>query len=76
MSVITRAQESRQLQEGLNAVFGTNYRRYPDEWKGIFNVGNSKKAYEEDVLFAGTGRNDEGRSHDWYVEPSVRGKNG
>lgn len=55
MTTITRAQQSRQLQEGLNAVFGTNYRRYPDEWKGIFNVGNSKKAYEEDVLFSGTG---------------------
>ena len=55
MTTMTRAQEARQLNEGLNAVFGTKYRRYEDEWKGLFNVSSSKKAYEEDVLFAGTG---------------------
>lgn len=50
---MTRAQFRKQLQEGLNAVFGMEYKRYPEEWKDIFDVENSNKAFEEDVLLVG-----------------------
>lgn len=45
----------KQLQEGLNAVFGMEYRRYPEEWKALFDIETSTKAYEEDVLMTGFG---------------------
>lgn len=50
---MSRAQFRKQLQEGLNAVFGMEYRRYPEEWKDIFDVETSEKAFEEDVLLVG-----------------------
>lgn len=45
----------KQLQEGLNTVFGLSYRQYPEEWREIFAVETSRKAYEEDVLLVGLG---------------------
>lgn len=54
-TVMNRAQFRKQLQRGLNAVFGLEYRRYPEQWKDIFDVESSDKAYEEDVLMAGLG---------------------
>ncbi len=55
MSVMNRAQFKKQLQEGLNTVFGMEYKQYPEEWRDCFNVENSSKAYEEDVLMSGLG---------------------
>ncbi len=51
--VMNRASFRKELQEGLNTVFGMEYKSYQQEWKPIFAVGNSNKAYEEDVLLAG-----------------------
>src|SRR5208282_4866668 len=31
------------------------YNRYPEEWRDIFDINTSVKAYEEDVLMAGLG---------------------
>ena len=53
MAIMNRARFRKQLQEGLNTVFGLEYRRYEQEWRPIFDVENSVKAYEEDVLLAG-----------------------
>ena len=50
---MNRAQFRKQLQLGLNTVFGIEYKRYPEEWRAIFEVNTSKKAYEEDVLMIG-----------------------
>jgi hypothetical protein len=50
---MNRARFRKQLQEGLNTVFGLEYKRYTQEWKPIFETENSQKAYEEDVLLAG-----------------------
>lgn len=50
---MNRADFRKQLQEGLNAVFGMEYRRYPEEWRDIFDIERSMKAFEEDVLMAG-----------------------
>ena len=57
---MNRADFRKQLQEGLNTVFGMEYARYPEEWKYIFAIERSMKAFEEDVLlegFAFRGRN-------------------
>lgn len=53
MTTMNRASFRKELQEGLNTVFGMEYKRYVQEWKPIFEVTNSVKAYEEDVLLAG-----------------------
>jgi hypothetical protein len=53
---INRAQTKKQLQEGLNAVFGLEYKQYPELWKDIFTMSKEgKKAYVEDVLMSGFG---------------------
>jgi hypothetical protein len=53
--MMNRSDFRRQLQEGLNAVFGLEYDRYQEEWRDIFDVETSQKAYEEDVLMYGLG---------------------
>jgi phage major head subunit gpT-like protein len=55
MSTMNRALFKKQLQEGLNTVFGLEYRRHPEQWRELFEVVNSRKAYEEDVLMVGLG---------------------
>lgn len=52
---MNRAQFRKELQQGLNAVFGMEYTRYPEEWREGFSVEKSIKAYEEDVLLVGLG---------------------
>lgn len=53
---MNRAQFKKQLQEGLNAVFGLEYKSYPELWKDIFETSKeSRKAYVEDVLMSGFG---------------------
>jgi hypothetical protein len=55
MSLMNRSSFRKQLQEGLNAVFGLEFKRYPEEWRSIFDVYKSTKAFEEDVLMTGLG---------------------
>lgn len=53
---INRASIRKQLQEGLNAVFGLEYGQYPDQWKEFLTLETeSKKAFVEDVLMTGLG---------------------
>ena len=52
---MNRAQFAKQLEEGLNTVFGLDYRTHPEEWRKCFEVQNSKKAFEEDLLVSGFG---------------------
>lgn len=52
---IFRSDERKQLQEGLNAVVGLEYVDWAPAWKDIFDEEGSEKAYEEDVMMAGTG---------------------
>jgi hypothetical protein len=51
--MMNRAQFRKQLQEGLNTVFGMEYKRYPEEYKYVFAIERSMKAFEEDVLLVG-----------------------
>ena len=52
---INRASISKELLPGLNAVFGMEYGEVDDEHKVLFDVENSDRAFEEEVLFTGFG---------------------
>jgi Mu-like prophage major head subunit gpT len=52
---ITRAQQLKELIPGLNALFGLEYARYPEEHKEIFDIETSERAFEEEVKLAGFG---------------------
>ncbi len=52
---IFRADQKKQLQKGLNAVVGLEYREWDKAWTDIFDEEQSDQAYEEDVMMAGTG---------------------
>ena len=52
---ITRAQLVKELEPGLNALFGMEYDRYENEHEAIFSIENSDRAFEEVVMLAGFG---------------------
>ena len=52
---MTRAQFAKQLQDGLNTVFGMEYDDFPTSYDKMFETVQSSKAYEEDVLMVGLG---------------------
>jgi hypothetical protein len=52
---MNRAQFAKLLQEGLNTVWGLEYKQYPEEWRQLFQIESSKKAFEEDQLVTGFG---------------------
>lgn len=53
---MNRALFRKQLQEGLNTVFGLRYKRHPEKWRRYLTVENEgRKAYVEDVMMAGLG---------------------
>lgn len=52
---MNRARFRKSLQEGLNTQFGLEYKRYPEEWRDIYDINSSNKAFEEDVLVVGLG---------------------
>lgn len=52
---MNRALFYKELQQGLNAVFGKNYKRHPEIWRRLFEVVTSQKAFEEEVMNIGLG---------------------
>ena len=50
---ISRAQLVKELEPGLNALFGLEYRQYADETKEIFDTESSDRAFEEEVMLSG-----------------------
>ena len=52
---ISRAQLAKELEPGLNAVFGMEYARYENEHAEIFETESSDRAFEEEVLIVGFG---------------------
>ena len=55
MGVMNRTTHAADLQEGLNAHFGMAYNEHMTEWDKVFDVEDSRKAFEEDVLETGFG---------------------
>ena len=52
---INRASIAKELLPGLNAVFGLEYGEVSDEHAPLYEVENSDRAFEEEVLFTGFG---------------------
>ena len=52
---ISRAQLAKELEPGLNALFGMEYSRYENEHAEIFETEASDRAFEEEVLIVGFG---------------------
>ena len=52
---INRASISKELLPGLNAVFGLEYGELNNEHESLYEVENSDRAFEEEVLFTGFG---------------------
>ena len=52
---ISRAQLVKELEPGLNALFGLEYRNYADETTEIFDTESSDRAFEEEVMLSGFG---------------------
>jgi hypothetical protein len=52
---ISRAQLAKELEPGLNALFGMEYTRYENEHAEIYTEETSDRAFEEEVMLAGFG---------------------
>lgn len=52
---ITRSQLVKELEPGLNALFGLEYKRYENEHEEIFSIESSDRAFEEEVMLTGFG---------------------
>ena len=52
---ISRSQLVKELEPGLNALFGLEYNRYENEHAEIFDSESSDRAFEEEVILSGFG---------------------
>jgi|TARA_R100001460_G_scaffold49625_1_gene87821 hypothetical protein len=52
---ISRAQLSKELEPGLNALFGMEYGRYENQHSEIFTTESSDRSFEEEVMLSGFG---------------------
>ena len=50
---ISRSQLVKELEPGLNALFGLEYQNYANEHAEIFDTENSDRAFEEEVMLSG-----------------------
>ena len=50
---ISRGQLVKELEPGLNALFGLEYKRYENQHLEIFDIENSDRAFEEEVMLSG-----------------------
>jgi len=49
----SRAQLLKELLPGLNALFGLDYKTYPEQHKEIYEIESSERSFEEEVKLAG-----------------------
>ena len=50
---ISRQQLAKELEPGLNALFGLEYKNYENQHTEIFDTENSDRAFEEEVMLSG-----------------------
>lgn len=55
MASVSRAQLTKQLIPGLNALFGMEYKRYAEEHKELYETETSERSFEEEVKLSGFG---------------------
>ena len=53
---ISRSQLVKELEPGLNALFGLEYKRYENQHAEIYTNESSDRAFEEEVMLSGFGR--------------------
>ena len=53
---ISRNQLVKELEPGLNALFGLEYKRYENQHAEIYTTESSDRAFEEEVMLSGFGR--------------------
>jgi nucleoid DNA-binding protein len=66
---ISRAQLAKELEPGLNALFGMEYDRYENQHAEIYTTESSDRAFEEEVMLSGFG------SYEVKYKPPRRGRN-
>ena len=49
---ISRQQLAKELEPGLNALFGLEYKNYENQHAEIFDTENSDRAFEEEVMLS------------------------
>ena len=52
---ISRSQLVKELEPGLNALFGLEYKRYENQHAEIYSNESSDRAFEEEVMLSGFG---------------------
>ena len=55
---ISRAQLVKELEPGLNALFGLEYKRYENQHAEIYTTESSDRAFEEEVMLSGFANSD------------------
>ena len=50
---ISRQQLAKELEPGLNALFGLEYKNYENQHTEIYDIENSDRAFEEEVMLSG-----------------------
>jgi hypothetical protein len=55
MAIINRAQLLKELEPGLHALFGMEYKKYENQHSEIYESNSSDRAFEEEVLITGFG---------------------
>lgn len=55
MAAISRSQLLRELLPGLNGLFGMEYKRYPEEWRDLYEQDTSQRSFEEELKVTGFG---------------------
>lgn len=55
MAIINRAQILKELEPGLHALFGMEYKKYENQHSEIYEANSSDRAFEEEVLITGFG---------------------
>ena len=50
---ISRQQLAKELEPGLNALFGLEYKNYENQHTKIYDIENSDRAFEEEVMLSG-----------------------
>jgi len=50
---ISRNQLVKELEPGLNALFGLEYKQYDQEHTAIYTTESSDRAFEEEVMLSG-----------------------
>ena len=50
---ISRSQLVKELEPGLNALFGLEYKRYDNESAEVYTTESSDRAFEEEVMLSG-----------------------